>query len=143
LVTFTAKITSKLGIIPNGDSVSFFDGSAQIGIALVIGGSAVFSTSALTVGTHLVTAQYGGDASYQPSTSTATTQVVVKYTPTITATSLPNPSVYGESITFTVLVISTGPLPTGTVAFKNGSSGIGTAPLIAGVAIFSTSILPV
>jgi hypothetical protein len=59
-------------------------------------------------------------------------------------TSSPNPSVLGQQVTFTASVSVIGPgtgTPTGLVAFMDGATTLGTAPLSAGVATFSTSTL--
>ena len=62
--------------------------------------------------------------------------------PTTTAlASSVNPSVFGQSVTFTATV--TGSSPTGTVTFKNGSNTLGTGFLNSGVATYSTSSLAV
>jgi len=41
-------------------SVTFYDGSTSIGTATLSGGTASFSTSSLTAGSHNITAVYGG-----------------------------------------------------------------------------------
>ena len=59
-------------------AVRFYDGSRLIGTAaLKTPGIALFTTSALAVGIHSVTAVYSGDGSHAPATSSATTQTVV------------------------------------------------------------------
>jgi hypothetical protein len=59
-------------------------------------------------------------------------------------TSSPNPSAFGQTVTFTAQVTSESPTPpTGTVTFRNGSHGIGKVTLSAGVAVITTSKLPV
>jgi hypothetical protein len=50
-----------------------------------------------------------------------------KATTSLTLTSSPNPSSYGQPVTFTALV--TGNAPTGTVTFSQGGTTLGTAPL--------------
>jgi len=56
-----------------------------------------------------------------------------------------NPSIYGQSVTFTATVKPTGTTspPSGTVTFKNGASTLGTATIISGSAKFATSTLAV
>ena len=72
-VTFTATVN---GATPTG-TVEFFDGTSSLGTAAVGGGSmATLTTSALTPGTHPITAVYGGDGNNAPSTSPAVQQVV-------------------------------------------------------------------
>ncbi len=62
----------------------------------------------------------------------------------VTLASSPNPSVFGESVTFTSQVTSNAPnAPTGTVTVKDGGQKIGAAMLNAGVAVITTSKLPV
>jgi hypothetical protein len=74
-VTFTATVSSGA---PGGatGSVTFKDGSKKLVTVNLNGGQASFSTSALTKGSHSVTAQYGGDAANDSSTSTVVVQVV-------------------------------------------------------------------
>ena len=66
---------------------------------------------------------------------------------TTTVAVTPNPSVYGQSVTVTATVGTTSNgvgMPTGTVAFEEGSTTVGTGTLNAsGVATFSTSALSV
>jgi hypothetical protein len=59
-VTFTAIVSSKQGI-PDGELITFYDGSAEIGTGTTTDGSATFTTSALSVGTHFIKAVYAGD----------------------------------------------------------------------------------
>ena len=58
-----------------------------------------------------------------------------------------NPSVFGESVTFTATVTANAPgsgIPTGTVTFLDGSTTLGTGTLNgSGIATFSTSALTV
>lgn len=74
-VTFTATITSPAaGAI--GGSVIFKKGSQIIGSAIVQNGSATWNTSALSTGTHNISAVYEGDATHLPSVSNTVQQVV-------------------------------------------------------------------
>ncbi len=77
-VTFTAKVTSKLGAPPDGETVSFMKGKTVLGTGTLSGGSAKFTTSALLVGTTSVTAVYPGDSNFATSKSKALKQVVNK-----------------------------------------------------------------
>ena len=62
---------------------------------------------------------------------------------TTTVTSSLNPSIYGQAVTLTASVTSVGKsVPTGTVTFFNGSSGIATVTLIGGVASKTKINLP-
>jgi hypothetical protein len=78
-VTFTATVASTVSgdtLVPTG-TVSFFDGSTKLGSAtLNSSGQASLGTSSLAVGTHNITAQYGGDTNFTGSTSAALNQVI-------------------------------------------------------------------
>jgi len=141
-VTFTATVTSGHGAIPDGELVTFYDGTTAIGTSSIASGLAKFTTSSLTAKTHAIKATYGGDAIFRPSTGFAT-QVVNKYSTTTTLTSAPNPSQLRLVVTFTAHVTSTGPAPTGSVKFMDGTTGIGSAMLLGGVAKFPRSTLAV
>src|SRR5438045_3542723 len=56
-VTFTAIINSPSAT----GSVSFFDGATLLGTGVVLAGSAVLTTSTLSVGFHTISANYSGD----------------------------------------------------------------------------------
>jgi hypothetical protein len=77
-VTFTAVVTSSNGVPPNGETVSFTNGKTVFGTGTLSAGSASFTTSALKVGTTVVTAEYVGDFNFAPSTSNPAEQVVNK-----------------------------------------------------------------
>jgi hypothetical protein len=80
-VTFTATIAS-FATTPTG-TVVFYDGSTQLGSGTVTSGVATFTTSALTIGPHSITAAYSGDSSYNPATTSALTQTVQDFTLTL------------------------------------------------------------
>jgi hypothetical protein len=62
---------------------------------------------------------------------------------TITLTSTPNPSMYGQDVSFLAQVTSRGPnQPTGKVSFKNGNLVIGTAILTNNAATLTRKNLP-
>jgi Bacterial Ig-like domain (group 3)/IPTL-CTERM motif len=72
-VTFTATVT---GTTPTG-TVQFKDGAANLGAPVTLaGGTAAFTTSSLSAGTHSITAVYSGDADDASSTSPAVSQLV-------------------------------------------------------------------
>ncbi|HEX7925754.1 MAG TPA: Ig-like domain repeat protein, partial [Bradyrhizobium sp.] len=74
-VTFAATVTSGGGT-PAG-TVTFKDGAAVIGNATLGGsGVATLTISSLTLGSHSITAIYGGSAAFVTSTSTALIQAV-------------------------------------------------------------------
>ena len=143
-VVFTAKVASTSGTPPNGEIVTFKQGTTVLGTGSLNDGSASFTTSTLKVGTTSVTAEYGGDASSAGSTSKAVSQVVSKATTTTALTSSVNPSKFGQSVTFTATVAPQfSGTPTGTVTFNNGSTKLGTVSLSGGVASYTTTKLAV
>ncbi len=74
-VTLTAGVTSGTAGTVTG-SVAFYDGPQWIGYGLVQSGQAIFTTTALTQGSHSITSNYEGDTVYRPSSSTPVSQVV-------------------------------------------------------------------
>ncbi|MGD0792207.1 MAG: Ig-like domain repeat protein [Terriglobales bacterium] len=141
-VTFNAVLTSTIGAPPDGETVTFMNGTRALGTGTLSGGSASFATSKLTGGTDKIKAVYGGDANFGPSTSKALKQVVNKATTTTTLTSSLNPSNYGQSVTFTASVAPQfGGTVKGTVTFYDGTTALKTVPLSGGAAKFTTSTL--
>jgi hypothetical protein len=128
-VTFTATVSSTYGPIPDGEPVTFYDSANAIGEGGTKGGAATLSTSALTAGTHQITAMYAGDSSFESSTSRIFRQVVSQQSTTTALGSSANPSAYGQPVTLTATVTAGGPTPAGTVTFRNGTASLGIATL--------------
>ena len=132
-VTFTATVTSAGGI-PAGN-VQFRNGSQSIGTAALSGGVATLTRSNLAAGGHSITAVYVGNANFETSTSPVVTQTVNRAATTTAVTSSANPSVFGQSVTFTATVNVVAPgagSPTGDVQFFDGATLLSTQPLGAG-----------
>ena len=142
VVALTATITSSIGSPPDGETVTFKQGSNVLGTAPLSGGTATLSTSTLGVGTKQVTAVYAGDANFAASTSKATSQVISKALTTIALTSPQNPAIFGQPITFTATVTPQfSGVPTGTVTFLDGTKVLKTVSLSDGAASLTTSTL--
>jgi hypothetical protein len=95
------------------------------------------------VGSDTITASYGGDSNFTGSSNTTSEAVNQDGTTTSISTNI-NPSVFGQSVTFTATVGAASPgsgTPTGTVTFLDGTSTLGTATLSGGSASFTTSSL--
>jgi alpha-galactosidase len=127
-LTFTATVT---GSTPTG-LVYFYDGLTQIGAGALNGSSqASFTTTLLTAGSHIITAVYPGDGSNAPAVSSSLTQVVnearAATSTTLALSSGANPCAFGAAVAFTATV--TGTSPTGSVAFYDGTTLLGTRPL--------------
>lgn len=142
-VTLTATVTADSGIATG--TVAFFDGGTPLGTApLNASGVATLTIDTLTAGTHNLTAQYGGNTTFNGSASAAHVHTVsaALATTTTTLTSSPNPSLIGQNVTFTATVTSPSPgTPTGTITFRDGATVLGTVALTNGTATFSTSTL--
>ena len=113
---------------PTGSVVFTLDGTAQPAVALT-NGTATFSTSTLSTGTHTLTAAYSGDSDFTASTSSTLTQTV-NASAQVTVTSSANPSVTGQTVTFTATVTPSvvgGPAPTGKVTFT--VNGVAESPV--------------
>ncbi len=134
-VTFTATVPS--GVT---GTVTFLDGATTLGTGTISSGTATFTTSTLNAGTHTITASYGGDTNYSPAVSAPLSQTVNKATPVlpIPVVSTTSPTV-GSPVTITETVP---PGVSGPVTFSNGSTPIGTAPIVGGVATITVTNLP-
>jgi len=133
VVLFTATLP-----IDATGTVTFYDGTTILGTGDISGGVATQLTISLTVGTHSITAQYGGDVNYNAAVSTALSQVVNKATPAITLASSLNPSTFGANVTFTATLPTNA---TGTVTFIDGVTILGTGTISSGVATLAISSL--
>ncbi len=101
-----------------------------------------FATSSLSSGSHDIEMSFPAGASLLAS-SDMLTQDVLGVTTTTTLASSANPSVSGQSITFTATVTSSGGTPDGTVAFTIGSTNFGALTLTGGVATLTIPSPPV
>ncbi len=77
-VTFTAQVTAQTAGTPvTAGTITFFDGATALRIVTVDGtGTAVFTTSSLSVGTRSITAVYSAQGNYGSSTSAVLTVTV-------------------------------------------------------------------
>jgi hypothetical protein len=143
-ITFTATVSPSNGTIPDGETVTFLDDNTTIGTSSTATDVATFTTSALSLGTHFITASYAGDINNTASTSSALTQTVNQSATTTYVYSSANPSPSGQPVTFTATVYTSsyGAIPDGeTVTFLEGNTTIGTGNTTGSVATFTTSAL--
>jgi hypothetical protein len=139
-VTFTATVAAvSPGAGTATGTVQFRVDGQPIGTPVsLVSGVATFSTSSLAVGSgYSITAVYAGDSSFLTSTSTPVSQVVNKASTTTALASSVNPSLFGQSVTFTATVATTTPgagTATGTVQFFDGQTSLGTVTLASGSA---------
>src|SRR5262249_61095571 len=108
---------------------AFRDGPLVLRPATLVHGSASLSISALAVGSHPLTAAYGGSATFPASTSATVNQTVNPGNTTTTLTSTPNPSAFGQAVTLSATVSAVAPapgVPAGTVTFPPRATALGT-----------------
>ncbi|HLJ93164.1 MAG TPA: Ig-like domain repeat protein, partial [Gemmataceae bacterium] len=129
-VTFMAMVTPTNpgpGLPPTGTVQFQIDGANFGSPVTLVNGAATSSATTLLVGTHTITAIYSGDPSFTGGTGTLI-QIVRKANTTATVQSSVNPSVFGQSVTFTVTIAVTAPgagTPTGTVQFQIDGNNAG------------------
>jgi hypothetical protein len=140
-VTFTASVTQQFGGTPTGTVIFTKNGTVVLGRVGLTGGQASLTTAFAGTATQSITAAYSGDANYSSSTSSALSQVVNPAATTTSLASSPNPSLVGQSVTFTASVTPQfGGTPTGTVTFiKSGTVVLGTVGLSGGRASLTTA----
>jgi len=143
-VTFTATVNGSVGT-PTG-TVTFKDGTTSLATNSLSSAVATFTTSALTGGSHSITAVYNGDTDYNSSTSSIVTQVVNKASSSAVLVSSGTPSVFGQPVIFTATISPVAPAtatPTGTVTFKDGAIPLKTNNLSSGQTTYTNSALAV
>ena len=140
-VTFTATITPSAAT----GNVQFNDTSTNphttLGTGTISGGHAIFTTTALSVGSHNIVAKYLGDTNNAVSISAPLIQTVNQVsTSSITSLSSNATSIiFGRSVTFTTTV--TPSVATGTVQLLvNGVKFGSPVALSGGKATFTTSL---
>jgi hypothetical protein len=93
-------------------------------------------------GTVVIAADQAGNANYLAATEVTKTVTVNKGVPAITLAASPNPIFLLNSVTLTATVSSLATVPTGSVVFSDGTTALGSAPLVNGVASIAVSTLP-
>ena len=156
-VTFTATVVNTSGPATPTGSVQFFIDGAASGAPVAVSGSGAAATatsgaiSTLSVrgSPHIIKAVYTNtDGGFSGSSGTLS-QTVNPATTTTSVTSSVNPSVFGQSVTFTATVANTSgqgistAIPTGTVQFMDGASVLGAPQTVSGsgTATLTTSAL--
>jgi len=156
-ITFTATVGGSAPT-PTG-TVTFtditFNGLTPVAttlasnVPLTSNGQASFTTSSLAagggfLGNHFITAAYSGDANHPASSVTMVQKIHANGSTTVVVAS-PNPSSFGQPVSFTATVSSVpsgAGIPTGMVTFQDGPTVIGQVPLnSSGVASITRSNL--
>ncbi len=131
-----ASITLTGTISPSAatGTITFKDGTTIINTCTPISGTCNISVNNLTIGSHTLTAVYGGGGNYSGSTSSQLTVTIAALATTINFTSVYGP-VYNEASVFlgTAAKMTATVSPsdaTGTVTFKDGTTTLGTCTLV-------------
>ncbi len=132
-----ADVTGASGFgIPTG-SVTFSDSlGANVGsFTLNSQGNTATPNGIFTlgVGTHVISASYGGDVSFKASTSPPLNLTTTQASTSTTATAAANMQGAGAVLTAAIATPSYGNPPTGTVTFSSGSTQLGSAPVVGGM----------
>ena len=137
-ITLTATVA---GSTPTG-TVQFKDGTTNLGNAVTLSnGVAMYSTTALALGAHTITASYSGDVGNNASASSAISVTVTKAPSAISLSSSNTTTTQGQSITLSATL--SGKLISGTVQFMDGATSLGTVTINNCVMTFTTSALSV
>jgi hypothetical protein len=111
-------------------------------------GRATFAINTQAVGSHTISATYGGNVNYLPSSSANLTQTVNKAASRMVVTSSGTPAAVGTTTVFTATVTAVAPgagTPAGTVQFVIDGVDVGTPATLnsSGQAAYGTSTLVV
>ena len=143
-VTFTATFLATGGN-PTG-TVQFLDGLTPLGSTPVTDRKAIFTTSALTGGSHAIIAKYSGDKIFQPAQASIG-EVISPLASTLTLTASPPSAALGQSIVFTARVAGAASAgaqaPTGQILFEDNGSPAGRATLASATATLTLKTLGV
>jgi hypothetical protein len=151
--TFGQPVKFSAGIFPvspaqgfPSGTVTFFDGTTNLGTAPIVNSFADLTTSALSGGHHSITAVYNGSDTYNGNTSSALDQVVNQAPTTSSVSSSVNPTTFGQTTTFTATASGQAGTPGGTFAFFADGvaiAGCASQPMSGGQATCATSSLAV
>jgi hypothetical protein len=134
-VSVTARVTSTTqGTVPPAGAVTFLEGTTVLAANVIASaGQAVFSTTALAVGSHTIAASFTGTDGFADSSGTSLPQVVGRASTITSATASPKIASYGQAMTLSASIASSATgagAPTGTVTFRDGSKSLGTVTLV-------------
>jgi hypothetical protein len=146
-VVVTSNVTLTLTAVDQSatatGTVVFYDGATALAtLALNNSGVAQWSTTALSVRTHTLSAQYAGDtANISGTSNTVSEQITQASTVTALALSVGTATV-GTAVLCTATVTNNnGPALTGSVTFKDGTTVLGSVALASGTSSITVTTL--
>lgn len=142
-ITLTATVTQQSSTTAPTGTVTFYDGSTSLGTGTLSSNVATLAVSDLAVGTHSITAVYGGDSNYTGSTSAAVSVIISAALTTTTTTLVASPTSATSGTAVVLLATVSSTAVTGTVQFYDGSTLLGTVTVAVGSASLTTTTLPV
>ena len=140
-VTFTATVSSHDP--SRSGPVTFLDGTTPVCSSITLSaGTAVCTTSTLTLGVHNITASYAGDDNNAASLSSVLVQTV-KQQPNLVLSVSPNPAIVTQNVTLSLTASASSGIPSGTIVFYDSGTALsGAITLTAtGQATYSTAQL--
>jgi hypothetical protein len=148
-VSITCSVTGPLTVTGNMIAptgvVVFYAGTVPLATVALNGSVSTYSTSALAIGKHIITAVYLGDTNYVAAVSAAIDLTVTpKPAASVTIKTSAGTILAGHAVTLTVTAAGSGARPTGAVTFYSGKALLATIELRqSGTAAWSTSQLEV
>jgi hypothetical protein len=88
-------------------------------------GQATYSTSALAVGYHSITAAYAGDSTHNAASASVSQSVINGYASSTSLTCSPNPILQYGTALFSATVTSSNGIPTGSISFTDNGAALG------------------
>jgi Bacterial Ig-like domain (group 3) len=130
--TLQASIAGEGSSPPTGN-VTFKDGtglnSIVLGTSNIINGIASLPIGPLSQEDHFIVAEYSGDTNFRSGTSSGLTTIQAG---NVVVVGDPNVPQVGQPLRLAATVVSKGPVPGGSVTFRNGTISLGTVPLVDG-----------
>jgi YVTN family beta-propeller protein len=138
-VTFTFAVAPVGDTYPASGNVTLYDGATVLRHDTLWIGPLTYTTSSLAVGSHSITAVYGGDQLHVASTSAPLTQVVNRVATQTTLSATRTPPAYALTAT-----ISSAPgssvAATGTVTFREGATILGVVAVQQDLAVLNPKL---
>ena len=121
VILTAALAANSRGLPAPSGQIQFFDGTALLGAAALASGGASITLSNLIPGTHQLKATYGGDSTWNTSTSAAVIQAVAK-APTVTTLTSSSGAMQATLSSVVSPMSSVSAIPTGTVQYVDATT---------------------